>query len=349
MRVLITGGKGLIGKATAERLIEKGWDVRLIDLQPEAAVNGAEYIPCDILNYDELLKQMRGCDAVIHMAAIRSPNLAPGHEIFEINAAGTFNVFEAAAASGIGRVVQASSINALGCFYGIGGMDIAYFPVDEAHPTHTTDPYSFSKGVVEDIGAYYWRRDGISSVAMRYPGVYDGDFARNEDYLHKRETVRQMLDELASLPEPEMRARIDAVKARVLEFRSHRPFEFKPDQPKGLRRPFFDDPLFWMYAGDRFNFWSFIDVRDAAQSLEKGCDRRLRRRAPAVRQRPRQHHALRFAHARPPLLPGGQPVQRRFLRRGLAGQHRQSAGADRLRAGVFRRVIRAASRRTGTS
>ncbi|MFN8561489.1 MAG: NAD(P)-dependent oxidoreductase [Anaerolineae bacterium] len=176
MRVLITGGTGLIGKATVERLVAKGWDVRVIDLQPEADLAGAEYVQCNILHYDDLLEQTRGCDAVIHLAAIRSPVSDPGHKVFQVNATGTFNVFEAAAAAGIKRVVQASSINALGCFYGINDLDIHYFPVDEAHPTHTTDPYSFSNGVIEDIGDYYWRRDGISSVAMRYPGVYRGDF-----------------------------------------------------------------------------------------------------------------------------------------------------------------------------
>src|SRR3954454_2357280 len=113
MRVLITGGTGLIGKATAERLLAKGWQVRVIDkhIPPEAILDGVEYAECDILNYADLLKQTQGCDAVIHMAAIRSPVLAPGVDVFEINVAGTFNVFEAAAESGIKRVAQASSIN----------------------------------------------------------------------------------------------------------------------------------------------------------------------------------------------------------------------------------------------
>src|SRR5664279_1920785 len=166
MRVLITGGAGLIGKATAERLIENGWDVRITDIAAGVEIPGAEYVQCNILNYDDLLKQMRGCDRVIHLAALRSPNLAPGHEVFQVNAAGTFNVFEAAAAVGIRRVVQASSINALGSYYGLGEMTPRYFPIDEDHPTYTTDPYSFSKQAIEEIGAYYWRRDGISSVAL---------------------------------------------------------------------------------------------------------------------------------------------------------------------------------------
>src|SRR4051812_19294332 len=104
MKVLITGGAGHIGQATSERLIQAGWDVRIVGLETEAAIPGAELVTCDILNFDDLREQMRGCQAVIHLAALRGPQLAPGQTIFEVNAAGTFNVFEAAAAEGIRRV-----------------------------------------------------------------------------------------------------------------------------------------------------------------------------------------------------------------------------------------------------
>jgi nucleoside-diphosphate-sugar epimerase len=271
MRVLITGGTGLIGKATAERLLQKGWDVRVIDrhIPPETVLDGAEYAQCDILNYADLLEQTRGCDAVIHMAAIRSPILAPGTDIFEVNVAGTFNVFEAAAESGIKRVAQASSINAIGSYYGIQEVSPRYFPIDEALPSYTTDPYSFSKQMIEDIGAYYWRRCGISSVAMRYPGVYRPDMLTSEGFLHKRSLFSDLLDELDALPEAELKARMADVNQRAQSFRKEHYLEFRDGQPPPSRGKFTDDPLFWSYVGDRFNFWAIIDVRDAAQSLEK--------------------------------------------------------------------------------
>lgn len=270
MRVLITGGTGLIGKAAAERLIQKGWDVRVIDLVPTFDMPGVEYAQCDILNYADLLQQTKGCDAVIHMAAIRSPYLAPGHTVFQVNAAGTFNVFEAAAACGIKRVVQASSINAIGAFYNTGEIHPPYFPIDEDVPRITTDPYSFSKQVIEDMGEYYWRRDGISSVAMRFPGVYSSEYLTSDAYLQRRETMRKLLDELASKPESEQRDMIAAVQQRVLEYRTQRPFEFRPEQSANMMSGLYDDPLFGMYISERFNFWAFVDKRDAAQSLEKG-------------------------------------------------------------------------------
>ena len=270
MRVLITGGTGLIGKVTTERLVEKGWDVRVIGIEPEFEFNGVEYAQCDILNYDDVLRHMTGCDAVIHLAAIRGPQLAPGQDVFRVNVAGTFNIFEAAAKLGIRRIVQASSINALGCFYGTVEMNLRYLPVDEEHPVYTTDPYSFSKQTIEEIGQYYWRRDGISSVALRFPGVYRQDTLSGERYLQKRELAQRFLDELTSLPESEQQARVRDAQQRAAEYRSQRPFEFRPDHTPSWNFNVQEDPLFWMYAIDRFNFWAFIDERDAAQSLEKG-------------------------------------------------------------------------------
>ena len=270
MRVLITGGTGLIGKATTERLLHNGYDVRVVDLQPGGEFSGAEYVQGNILDYDDLLQHMRGCDAVIHLAAIRAPFLAPGPDVFHVNVTGTFNVFEAAAACGIRRVAQASSINAVGNFYNIVDFEPQYLPMDEEHPRVTTDPYSLSKQMDEDIGAYYWRRDGISSVAMRFPAVYASGFTESDVYLQKRRATHEVLDELVSQPESEQQARIADVRRRTLEFRKQRPREFQPGREWPFKAPIFEDVLFRSYASDRFNLWAFVDERDAAQSLEKG-------------------------------------------------------------------------------
>ena len=269
MRVLITGGAGHIGAVTAERLVRNGWDVRAVGVEPEFQLEGVHYARCDILNYDDLLEHMRGCDGVIHLAAIRAPQFAPAPDLFQINVAGTFNVFEAAARLGIKRVVQASSINALGCFYGTVEMDVRYLPVDEEHPTNTTDPYSFSKQLIEEIGAYFWRRDGISSAALRFPGVYRAGFATAEGFLQRRETAWRVLDELVSLPEAGRRARIAETKQRGDEYRRQRPFDYHPEQTAAPWLNMQHDPLLWAYTYDRFNLWAFVDERDAAQALEK--------------------------------------------------------------------------------
>lgn len=270
MKVLITGGAGLIGKAATERFLRQGWEVRIIGLETDIEVQGAEFAVCDIMNYDDLREQMRGCQAVVHLAAIRGPLLAPGHKIFEVNVSGTFNVFEAAAAAGIHRVVQASSINALGAAWGVTDIAITYFPVDEEHPSFTTDPYSFSKELVENIGHYFWRRDGISSVALRFPGVYEQGLLNTDEYRNRRDSGHILLDEFAALAPMERDARLAEVRVRSLEYRRQRSLEFKEAPRKWPSRNENQDQLWYTYTFDRFNLWAFIDVRDAALALEKG-------------------------------------------------------------------------------
>ncbi|MBC7810180.1 MAG: NAD(P)-dependent oxidoreductase [Burkholderiales bacterium] len=267
MRVLVTGGTGDIGSVTVERLLQEGWEVRVVDISKGNKVEGAEYAKIDMLNYDDLLKKMKGCDAVIHLAALRGPQLAPGHTLFQTNAVGTFNVFEAAAALGIKRVVQASSINAFGCAYNIVEMRLQYFPIDEAHPTFVNDPYSLSKQVGEDIGMYCWERDGISGTAMRFPWVYPIGYLSTDAYQTRREKGRKVLDDLLSLPESEQKARLATARTEALAHRKTRPMEYAQYQANKNSGP--SDPLANLYFSDRFNFWAFVDVRDAAQSLTK--------------------------------------------------------------------------------
>ena len=52
---------------------------------------------------------VKGCDAVIHLAAIHNPNLATAPLVYQTNVIGTWNVHQAAHRLGIKRVVSASS------------------------------------------------------------------------------------------------------------------------------------------------------------------------------------------------------------------------------------------------
>ncbi len=83
--------------------------------------------------------------------------------------AGTFNIFRAAADAGIRRVVCASSINALAynCIKFPEGQ-LSYFPIDEAHPTYTTDPTP-SPRASPRRSALLRRREGITSAFLRFP------------------------------------------------------------------------------------------------------------------------------------------------------------------------------------
>jgi nucleoside-diphosphate-sugar epimerase len=269
MRIFITGGSGLIGRAVAARLLDSGHEVHLTDLAPETDAPHTTYARCDIMDFDALCEQMRGCDAVVHMAALKNPLFGPGQDIFRINAAGTYNVFEAAAKSGIRRVIQASSINAIGCAWNIVEFTPAYLPVDEAHPVSTTDPYSFSKQTIEEIGTYYWRRDGISSIAMRLPGIYRAGVRQTSESIERRRSMRELLDTLAALPEAEQQHQLAAVREQCLAFRAKRPLEYPEGSWKIPPVDGIDPRLSQMYTFDRYNLWASLEERDVAIAVEQ--------------------------------------------------------------------------------
>ncbi len=173
MRVLVTGGTGAVGREAVKRLVAHDHDVTVIGRTPDLAIPGASYRQCDIVDFGCLTECVKGMDAIVHLAAIPNPGLDTGEAIFYVNDTGTFNVYRAAANAGIGRIVSASSINALGYNFGTKRFRLQYFPMDEAHPSYTTDPYSFSKQIMEEIGYYFWRREDLERVrrpaCMRSP------------------------------------------------------------------------------------------------------------------------------------------------------------------------------------
>ena len=68
-KVLITGGAGFIGIAMANELIKRGYEVRVLDLL-ESPVKEAERIVGSILDISCITRAVRGCDYVIHLAAL---------------------------------------------------------------------------------------------------------------------------------------------------------------------------------------------------------------------------------------------------------------------------------------
>jgi nucleoside-diphosphate-sugar epimerase len=268
MKILVTGGAGNVGQGVVRYLLDHGHDVRVADLHIEAEnrLQGAEYATCDITRFDEIRQQVRGMEGVVHLAAYPFPGAATGPEIFRVNCWGAYNLYEAAAQEGIRRVTSASSINALGYNFGIKSFPIEYFPIDEAHPTYTTDPYSFSKGTIEAIADYYWRREGISGTSLRMPLV----FAYNERLPWMKEmkgmldTYQRVMAELIAAPAEKQRAWLDNIFSRLAETRRTRATE-KPwdDTPS----PEYDPSQIAEFGYT--DFWSIITVEDAAQAFEK--------------------------------------------------------------------------------
>lgn len=274
MKVFITGGTGSVGEAAVKRFVDGGYGVKVIGRRPDMEIPGAEYAQCDINEFDSLAEQMAGYDAVVHLAAIPGPGGGPGRELFRVNDLGTFNVFEAAAAHGIERVVGASSINAVGYFFGLRNFPIEYLPVDEDHPVLATDAYSFSKQVMEDIGTYFWNREGISSVMLRLPAVWKHarvqETKADPDDRYTRQ--RAYIESILELPDEERKKTIARLHEDYDRLRSHRIFEVSREEREQKAKE-------WAKIMDekeatlmhmKVNFFAHLDDLDSAQAIEKG-------------------------------------------------------------------------------
>jgi nucleoside-diphosphate-sugar epimerase len=172
MKIAITGARGIVGRATVALALEEGHSVVSIDRMRDPGGAG-EVLQIDVTNFESLAAGIRGCDALIHLAAINGPGRDPDHVVHNNNVVASYNALRAAAEVGIDRVCQASSINAIGGRFSRRAR-YEYFPLDERHPTHAEDPYSLSKWICErQADAIARRFESMSIASLRLHGVVE--------------------------------------------------------------------------------------------------------------------------------------------------------------------------------
>jgi UDP-glucose 4-epimerase len=177
MEVAVTGGNGRLGRVVIERLLQSDYTIRSLDWtspqnQPEPD-QPVRYFQIDINNLDALTQAVRGCEAVIHLAAYTGPYGQPPGVVYGNNTTASYNVLYSTSSLGIQHVCLASSINALG---GIGSRvgRFDYFPVDEKHPTYNEDDYSLSKWVMEQQADSFARRHPSMTISsLRFHAMPD--------------------------------------------------------------------------------------------------------------------------------------------------------------------------------
>jgi nucleoside-diphosphate-sugar epimerase len=164
MSVLITGGGGNLGRVLAPALEEAGHEPVLMDNRDLDTTY--ELVRGDLKDKTEVLRVLREVDVVVHAAALHGIHLEKytADDFWDLNVAGTRNLYEAALESGIGKVLLCSTMGV----YGEGSRKAGEPPVmTEDLPLKPKDYYGFSKRVCEETTAYYHRRHGISTIAYR--------------------------------------------------------------------------------------------------------------------------------------------------------------------------------------
>ncbi|MGO4594933.1 NAD-dependent epimerase/dehydratase family protein [Leifsonia sp. 2TAF2] len=174
MKILVTGGSGLIGRFAVDRLVRSGHDVLAVERTasaPHAAglLRATTEVIGDASDPRLMDSVMPGIDAVVHLAAIPAPLGHTARELLTANSITTMTVLEAAGEHGVKAVVMASSISILGMAWCADLMDPLYLPVDEDHPLRPTEGYALSKECDEAAARMASRRWGLPIVAMRFP------------------------------------------------------------------------------------------------------------------------------------------------------------------------------------
>lgn len=207
MKILITGGAGFIGSHTADALLKKGHEVKVLDSleppvhpkreKPSYLKKDIEFIQGDVRDSAVLLKSMQGCDAIYHFAAFQD-YLPIFSRFFDVNATSTALIYELIVKERlpIKKVIVASSQATLGegLYHDAEGKKILpdirkneqlsrgtweiqppkgtkgslkWRPSDETI-ANPQNQYGLSKIAEERIALSLGKRYNIPSVAMRY-------------------------------------------------------------------------------------------------------------------------------------------------------------------------------------
>jgi UDP-glucose 4-epimerase len=168
MRVLVTGGAGFIGSATAAALRDAGHDVVAADdLSRGRADMVPEGVPLEVLDVTDAaaLEPVLGrgrFDACLHFAALIEvgDSMDRPEAYFRTNTAGTAVLLAALLRHGVERFVFSSTAATYG--------EPERTPIDEEHPQRPTNPYGESKLMTERMLGWLHARRGLRSASLRY-------------------------------------------------------------------------------------------------------------------------------------------------------------------------------------
>lgn len=177
-KVLVTGADGFIGSHLTEALIRQGFDVRafvlynsfnswgwLDNVSPDVRAS-LDVFAGDIRDPHGVREAMRGCDAVLHLAAlIAIPYSYHSPDTYiDTNVKGTLNVLQAARELNASRVIHTSTSEVYGT--------ARFVPITEEHPVQGQSPYSASKIGADHLAYSFYASFGVPVVIARPFNTY---------------------------------------------------------------------------------------------------------------------------------------------------------------------------------
>ena len=175
-KIFITGAAGFIGSHLTEKLIKKKYKVVAFDrynsnndfgwLNKIRFKNKKNFILGDIRDFDSVYNAMKGCNVVLHLAAligIPYSYISPVAYL-KTNVEGTYNVLEAARRLKIKNVIITSTSEVYG--------SAQYLPINENHPINSQSPYAASKAAADQLAMSFYKSFNLPVKIIRPFNIY---------------------------------------------------------------------------------------------------------------------------------------------------------------------------------
>jgi UDP-glucose 4-epimerase len=169
MRVLVTGASGFLGSALVQQLHQSGCEMRAVVREPSRCPSfppEVQIVVADISRSSHAPEIVRGCEAIVHLAAkVHAIDDSGTEQDYEaVNVDGTKHILDAAVKFGVKRVVFASSVKVFG--------EETSGCMNETQAPHPQTAYGRSKWRAEQLISEYAERHGFTAVSLRLPMVY---------------------------------------------------------------------------------------------------------------------------------------------------------------------------------
>jgi UDP-glucose 4-epimerase len=171
MRFVVTGGAGFIGSHIVKLLIQKNYDVSVIDnlhtgnkKNLQSVIDEIDFHEIDIREYEKISKIMQKTDGIFHQAALTSvpESFEIPEEYHDVNVKGTENIFNIAKKQNL-KVVYASSSSVYGT--------VNEIPISENSERNPINPYGNTK-LDDELLAETFTNNGAEIIGLRYFNVY---------------------------------------------------------------------------------------------------------------------------------------------------------------------------------
>ena len=175
-KILITGATGFVGSHLTELCVKKGYNVVAFDrynpnynlgwLEKSKFRDDINFVFGDIRDQDSVLKTMRNCKIVFHLAALVGIPYSYTSPLayLKTNIEGTYNILESSKHLDIEQTIITSTSETYG--------SAKYVPIDEKHPLLAQSPYSASKISADQLALSYWKSFQLPVKIIRPFNIY---------------------------------------------------------------------------------------------------------------------------------------------------------------------------------